>query len=63
MKGSNPFGRVEGRLGCKHCEPDWKSVGRGWIEQINNGPIVACPVCNPHEEVDAASLSKEREGA
>lgn len=34
-------------LGCPHClgagpEP-------GWIEQDNNGPIVACPICNPQE--------------
>jgi hypothetical protein len=44
------WGRSPGELGCKHCEPDWKYVGRGWIEQINNGPIVACPVCNPDEK-------------
>lgn len=31
---------------CPHCngEPAW--VGAGWIEQPNNGPIVACPLCN-----------------
>ncbi len=34
-------------LGCEHCAPDAKSVGPGWIEQPNNGPIQSCPICNP----------------
>jgi hypothetical protein len=34
---------------CPHCAYDRKFPGfeeGGWINQDNNGPIVACPVCN-----------------
>ena len=31
---------------CPHCNGEPKSVGAGWIEQANSGPIVACPLCN-----------------
>lgn len=47
---TDAWGRTPGKLGCKHCEPDWQSVGRGWVEMIDNGPIGACPVCNPNAE-------------
>ena len=37
---------------CAHCH----GIGPepGWIEQDNNGPIVACPVCNPDGEKERA---------
>lgn len=53
------WGRIPGQLGCKHCEPDWLSVGRGWLEMDNNGPIVACPVCNPNELPDEEFEARE----
>ena len=34
---------------CPHCEYDRRFPGfegGGWIQQDNNGPIVACPLCN-----------------
>lgn len=38
--------------GCQHC----KDAGPkpGWIEIDNNGPIVACPVCNLRGEDERA---------
>lgn len=32
--------------GCEHCN------STGIIESDNNGPIVACPVCNPEPSQD-----------
>lgn len=33
---------------CPHCALDRRIRGEGgWIQQENNGPLVACPVCNP----------------
>ena len=36
---------------CPHCEYDRRFPGfeaGGWMQQDNNGPIVSCPMCNPH---------------
>ena len=35
---------------CPNCEYDRRFPGfegGGWLETDNNGPIVACPLCNP----------------
>lgn len=32
---------------CLYCKGEQEP---GWIETDNNGPIVACPVCNPNGE-------------
>lgn len=35
---------------CPHCEYDRRfpeTAGGGWIYPGNNGPIGACPMCNP----------------
>lgn len=39
------------KLGCAHCEGGPEP---GWFETDNNGPIVACPVCNPDGEKNRA---------
>jgi hypothetical protein len=36
---------------CPHCEYDRRfpaTADGGWIYQGNNGPLVSCPMCNPH---------------
>lgn len=52
---------------CPHCAGCGPQPG--FIEQDNNGPIVACPVCNPdydspvrrrEREYDAALAQRER---
>ena len=37
---------------CPHC--DGAGPNPGWIETENNGPIVACPLCNPDGEKERA---------
>ena len=37
---------------CPHCKFDRRFPGfksGGWMETGNNGPIVACPMCNADE--------------
>lgn len=36
---------------CSHCEDEPE---HGWIETDNNGPIVPCPVCNPHSSATSS---------
>lgn len=43
-------------LGCKYCEGEQEP---GFIEMDNNGPIVACPVCNA--DYDTPQKRRERE--
>lgn len=44
------------KLGCDHCKGEREP---GFIEMRNNGPIVACPVCNG--DYDSPSQVRERE--
>lgn len=51
---SKAVAQAAAMLGCDHCAYDRQFPGfesGGWIQQDNNGPIVACPACNN----DAAS--------
>lgn len=38
--------------GCEHC--DDAGPDPGWLYTDNNGPIVACPICNKDGEKERA---------
>lgn len=45
--------RVHDPKECPICEYDRRFPGfeaGGWMQQDNNGPIVACPMCNPDKK-------------
>lgn len=46
---------------CKYC--DGAGPSRGFIWTDNNGPIVACPVCNAEYDTPRARREREYEAA
>ena len=51
-------------MACEYCKGEPET---GWIETENNGPIVACPVCNPNGERERewqrAEMERDRQEA
>jgi hypothetical protein len=49
------------RLGCDHCKGEPEP---GYIELLNNGPVVPCPFCNPktQREIEYEKALRAREG-
>lgn len=47
--------QIERIVACRNCDGEPEP---GWIETLNNGPIVPCPICNP----DGHHLAEQSKG-
>jgi hypothetical protein len=46
---------------CKYCEDQGPSRGFLWTD--NNGPVVACPICNSEYDTPKARRQREYDAA